>query len=195
MIRLFTKLCKHIFLVLSDKALFQKTTDDFKYHDAHCPKCGAIGRLKPYGDYSRDLVSYKNGKVVYSRVKPLRFKCESCVSTHALLPDNIIPYSPYSLHFKITVLLAYYERKTTVAEICERFLIAVSTLYAWKELLGKHKDLFLGALASQKKAVAVFLHNIYGATSLSDYIRDFFMRYAFSFLQNKSTVTTRLRPP
>jgi hypothetical protein len=83
----------------------------------------------------------------------------------------------------LTVLTAYFEKNMKVAEICECFGIAVSTLYSWKERLLEHKELLLGILESQKESAITFLRNMSNAACLSDYLRSFFHRYAFSFMQ------------
>jgi len=195
MIRHFAALCKTVFDKLTDEALFHKATGDFSHYGARCPNCGATGKLSPYGDYARGLVSIGDGTIVECRVEPIRFKCSSCSTTHALLPDILIPYSPYSLRFKLAVLIAYFERETTVAAICGRFGIAVSTLYAWKERLHEHKDLLLGALASQKEPALAFLCGLITSEDISGLIGGFFRRHAFSFLQNRSAPAARSLPP
>jgi len=195
MIRLFKSLCKSVLEKLSDEAIFQEATDGFNYHNERCPGCGATGTLRPYGDYYRNLVSHDGEKIIESRVNPLRFECVSCNTTHALLPDILIPYSPYSLRFMLTVLVAYYERSMTIEALCAHYGVAVSTLYAWKCRLLEHKDLLLGMLASLKEPVQVFLQGLLASIQLSDQLSDFFRRYGFSFLQNRSTVATRSRSP
>ena len=195
MIRRFWKLCKTILNNLTDVAIFQEATDKFSCYDARCPHCGATGKLTPYGSYPRHLVSYEDGAVVDRLVWPLRFDCGSCDTTHALLPDILVPYSPYSLRFKLLVLVAYFERDTTVLAVCECFGIAVSTLYAWKKRLLEHKDLLLGMLTSKKEQAIAFLHGLFVANGLSVILRGFFQQYAFSFLQNRSTLATHTRPP
>ena len=177
MIRLFTALIKTILEYITDENLFQDTTNGFSHYDKSCPKCGAKGNLSSYGNYSRWLVFLKNKSIFSQRVRPLRFECASCGATHALLPDVIVPYSPYSLRFKLSALIAYYERDCTVVEICERFCIAVSTIYEWKKLFLSHKELVYDA-----------------SCNLSERLRDFFHRNAFSFLQG-AYATSRSAPP
>lgn len=195
MIRLFTKLCKALFEKFTDIDIFKDATDEFRLYNERCPNCGAYGELSPYGSYFRNLVSYENGAMVESCVKPHRLKCASCGTTHALLPDIVIPYSPYSLLFKLTVLIAYFERNTTVAAVCERFGIAVSTLYSWKECLLEHKELLLGMLTSLNEPGNIFLRNLFEAVCLSDILYNFFRQYAFSFMQCQSATATRSPPP
>ena len=118
MIRLFTALCKSVLEKLSDEAIFQEATDGFSYHNERCPNCGAGGKLSPYGNYFRYLVSLDGEKIIVSRINPLRFGCVSCGTTHALLPDILIPHSSYSLRFMLTVLVAYFEKNKTVQLRC-----------------------------------------------------------------------------
>ena len=194
MIRLFTGLCKTLFGKLTDVNIFWDATDGFRHYNEKCPNCGAVGKLSPYGTYSRNLVSYTGGTTVESQVSPCRFECASCGTTNALLPDILIPYSPYSLRFKLTVLNAYFERNMTVAKICEHFGIAVSTLYSWKERLLEHQELLLGMLTSRKESGIAFLRSLFEADSLSERLRSFFRRYAFSFMQSQYTTATRSPP-
>jgi len=195
MIRLFKSLCKSMLEKLSDEAIFQEATDGFNYHNERCPNCGAAGKLSPYGEYFRNLVSHNGEKIVESSVEALRFECASCGKTHALLPDIIVPYSQYSLRFMLTVLVAYFERNTTVMAVCTYFGIAVSTLYAWKHRLLEHKNLLLGILESLKEPVQVFLQGLFDSMRLSEQLSDFFCRYAFSFMQNRTEGSPHARTP
>ena len=195
MIRYFANLCKAVLKNLNDDAIFEDATNKFQCRENKCPRCGVVGRLSPYSDYSRGFVYRRDEKTFNRRIRPLRFKCASCKSTHALLPDIIIPYSPYTLTFMLTVLIAYFERDTTVIMICERFEIAVSTLYAWKERLSAHMGLLLGILASLKAPALEFLRGLIESDDISDVLRGFYRRYAFSFLQNRSAKTTQYIPP
>ena len=195
MIRSFTSLCKLFLLNLTDEAIFQSMTDEFHYKNYACQNCGTIGKLSSYNNYSRNLIQYINGKTGAQRIKPQRFECKSCKKTHALLPGILIPYSPYSLRFTLIVLIAYYERNTTVVKLCERFGIAVSTLYEWKKRMLAHKELMFGILKSIKESAPVFLKGLLEAPGLSERLYDFFNRHGFSFMQSKPTPATRCHPP
>jgi transposase-like protein len=195
MIRVFTALCKSLLEQLTDVAIFKDATDGFCHYDESCPNCGAVGKLSPYGGYSRNLVSYEDGETVEECVNPRRFKCASCGVTHAVLPVVVVPYSPYSLRFKLAAVTAYFERNTTITAICKHFGIAVSTLYSWKELLNEHKELLLGMVESQKESAITFLQNLLETPRLSDRLRSFFRQYAFSFMQRTPATTTRSYPP
>ena len=166
-----------------------------RWVNAKCPRCGAVRKLSPYGGYFRYLISFEEEDVVECRIWVLRFEHDSCESTHALLPDILIPYSSYSIRFKLTVLTDYFKRETTVKVMCERFRIAVSTLYAWKDCLLKHKELLLGLLMSQKTSATAFLSSLFDFEYPSDRFECFFQRYDFSFLQNRSMPAAHYHPP
>jgi len=195
MIRLFTALCKTLLDYLSDEQVFQEATDGYIHHGKGCPRCGARGQLSLYGGYFRWLVSRRKRRNVEIRIWVRRFECKSCGATHALLPDILTPYSVYSLHFKLSVLIAYFERDCTVLEVCETFDIAVSTLYAWIKLLASHKELMIGVLLSRKTHALDFLRDLIDSVGLSDALRRFFNNYGLSFMQNRSASATPSHPP
>ena len=195
MIRLFTELYKPSLENITDKDLFQDATDKFVHYTKKCTSCGASMKLAPYSVYERNLVSFEGGKAVERRVKPKRFKCASCGKTHALLPDILAPYSPYSIRFKLSVLTAYFNRNTTVDAICQCFGIAASTLYRWKKLLLSHKELLLGTLANQNEAPLSFLRGMLESAGFSEHLKNFFHQFDFSFMQPRPLVAAQNRSP
>ena len=76
--------------------------------------------------------------------------CKACGTTHAILPEEIVPYAQYSIVFMFLVLYQYYVGKNTVKAICDQFMIAPSVLYRWKRVFKEHKDRYLGILESDK---------------------------------------------
>jgi transposase-like protein len=83
------------------------------------------------------------------------------------------------------------EETPTVMDICERFGIAVSTLYEWQKRLLEHKECLLGTLSSQKAPALAFLRGLFASSRLSDTLRGFFRRHGFSFMQARSPMATR----
>ena len=195
MIRLFTALCKVYLKELSEKQRFLEATNEFSRLGGACPKCGTKGKLSEYGDYGRGLTSYEGGQIVDSDLRASRLYCSSCESTHALLPDIVVPYSAYSLLFMLATLIAYYDRATTVVKTCGHFGIAVSTIYVWKDRVALHKELMLGLLISSKAPARGFLRGLLGSRRLSDTLCRFYSEYSFSFMQRRSAPATRSRPP
>lgn len=161
MIRLFTILHKTNLNELPDAlSIFKAIDKSFHIHSAHCPNCKTKGRLAFHDEYSRNLVAYENKGVQENLITVGRVICSACEETSAILPDAIVPYKSYSIIFILHVLKAYFFRKETVAALCERFGIAVSTLYAWK-----------------KRYLSCF----------TDLLHCFFQRLGFSFLQYAHT--------
>jgi len=194
MIRFFNAFCKTILKNSTDYDIFLTATGSFSYYVEKCQRCGATGKLSPYGSYDRTLVFRTGEETADNRVSLSRYKCKICDTTHAILPDIIVPHSQYSLRFKLAALIAYFERDTTVAAVCQSFGIAVSTLYEWKKRLLSHKALLLGALRSVKTSAHSFLRSLLESDCLSECLRNFFLKYAFSFLQC-SFPATRSCPP
>jgi transposase-like protein len=195
MIRLIAALCKTLFEFVTDEQIFQDASDGYVHHGNYCPRCGSIGKLDPYGGYLRWLVSRRKRKTVNLRIWIRRFECKSCCATHALLPDILTPYSPYSLHFKLTVLIAYFERDCTVEALCAEFEIAISTLYEWLKRIASHKELMIGVLLNKRTPALDFLLDLINSDDLSGRLNRFFRKYGFSFMQRMSAVATLSNPP
>lgn len=66
-------------------------------HACKCPKCGCIDNFSFHCTYERNLSFVVSQKVVNYIVTVTRVICNSCLSTHALLPDFIVPYKIMSL--------------------------------------------------------------------------------------------------
>jgi transposase-like protein len=204
MIPQFTKICKRISEIIkktarkkSEEEIYEEAVARFKKEEAGCPECGAIGKLNPYGNYWRNMVYHEDPKINDGVIKIVRYKCGSCGRTHALLPDILVPYSPYTLIFKLTVLLAYYKRDKTAVKICEYYKIAVSTLYAWKKKLLEHKELLMGVVESKKTDAMAFVRGLFESEDTTDSLQGFYAKYGFSFLQNKRNAhkTTQFAAP
>lgn len=159
-----------------------------------CPNCGARGKCVPFGTYERDLLDYDRTqkKVACNRVRVIRVRCESCSKgghsvTHAILTDAIVPYSPYSLFFILTVLYYRLCLGKKLMDICERFQIPPVQYYRWEKLLKQHMREWLGILESLEHTPKQFLK---GLVNSDNYSRDFsepFLRLTTrSFMQSHS---------
>jgi transposase-like protein len=199
MIRHFAELCKTVLKNISTetflKSFNDKSADNFNNAEP-CPNCKSTAKRTKHGRYTRGLGYLKDGVVAFMILAVNRCKCEICGKTHALLPDIVIPYGRSSLIFMLTVLVAYFERgKVTVADICIKYEIAISTLYEWKKRLNDHKELLLGLLQSQSTKDVSFLKSLLSSPKKAKHLRDFFRKHAFSFLQRCPSITSRSRSP
>lgn len=195
MIRFFYGICKTLLAKISDFEIYMNAVNDFSYYSERCPRCGAGGKLFQHDNYIRNLVFFIESNIIVNSINTQRYKCHSCKSTHALLPEIIVPHSSYSIRFKLTVLSVYFKGDMTIKAICERFEIAISTLYDWKERFLEHKDLQLGVLTSGKKPALDFLIELLESDDITESLRSFFLRYTFSFLQGRSVPAARSQSP
>ena len=139
--------------------------------------------FEDHGHYSRYVIDLRQGKPETYRVDIRRVKC-ACGHTHALLKDMLVPYCQYSLRFILQVLKAYFRRSRTVAQICERFRIAPPTLYRFKKLFLSHRELWVGLVLSGQQDPASFLQFLEHQKIPSVFLRSFFLKTTFSFLQS-----------
>jgi len=199
MITYFAKKCKEMLKKDTKKNMTEaeqceSAGAEYKYEESVCPNCGAKGKLKPNGSYYRHIVTYIDEKVDNKYVETRRFRCKSCKKTHALIYGVLVPYSMYTVSFKLSVLLAYYERKMTVAAICEKYRIAKSTLYKWKAQLVEQKELLLGEVVSVKTTAIRFIGDILGFERYPSELKGFYEKYGFSFLQATHSATRPVPP-
>ena len=143
MIRVFQLFCKLNFQIVSAESLYNNFMAEIDPDKHSCPWCNTKSPdWKYHAEYDRWLISFEGGATVTYRLQITRYKCSSCGHTHAILPESIIHYQSYSFLFIIAVMKDYYTHTLTVANICTKYNISTSTLYAWKDLF--HIPVFLG---------------------------------------------------
>jgi len=187
MIRVFELFCKLNMINISAKDLFLQAMAEFQPHDHKCPFCSAEHPdWKKHAVYERYLISFESGRNVSYLITIVRYRCSSCGHTHAILPEFVIPYQSYSLLFILSVMRDYYIGSLTVADICEKYDIAVSTLYSWKELFLRHKKVWLGLLDDACTSSLQFLDSLF--RNHLHTLKEFFLLAGVSFLQGPSHI-------
>lgn len=171
-------------LHFSDLQLFDMAVAGFKPSSCRCPKCGAVGRFSQIRPYRRFMISVEHGRRSDTELIVPRFKCGSCGGTHALLPDSLIPFGSYSLRFVLTVLLAYLNRSGTVADLCECWGIAISTLYGWIHLFRTQYNAWCRVL---DRILWVTRSSLASVSDFPAFPSGFLARFGFSFLQRRET--------
>lgn len=156
-----------------------------------CNSCHWKGCCIRHGYYERSyLLSVGDLMGAGTKIRVLRVKCKHCGRTHAVLPEEIAPYLPFSTVFIFPVLWQLYEKKKTVEAICRDFHIAVPQLYRWKDRFERQKDRFLGVLDSAKHSGKEALTWL---SRLRDYGADFAERYLS--LTEKMPMQQHANPP
>ncbi len=177
---LFFKLLK---IKISSKSFFQQFMTLFRPGPETCPVCESAGNLHIHSYYKRNLFDFMDGRVVRHEITVTRIQCDGCGSTHAVLPDFIIPYCSYSLFFILRVLGSYFLHLCSVEKLCEKFFITLKQLYRWISLFRSHKELWLGFLENLEVSDRAFLFQLAKKVPYSDFASAFVSRFRFSFLQ------------
>lgn len=180
MIRNFDLFCNLNRIIKSDFSLFLDSVNSLSPFRQICPSCGAIHTCSLHAHYNRDMIALEDSLPKVYSVSVPRLLCSSCGHTHAFLPACLIPYGSYSLFFILTVLRLYFLRSYTVENLCIRFSISVSTLYAWIHLFSRQKSLWLGVLKDSSTSSLGFLSLLW---DWDLFLEQFFLRSATSFLQ------------
>ncbi len=156
------------------------------------PDCGSKSNYYGCGSYTRTLICYIDGHVERYEISIDRIECVSCEHSHAILPPIIIPYSPFSFHFVISLLYDFITRKYgTVKELCLNYDISISTLYRIYHRFIEDRKLMLGMMeaASTKtiKLLDVLTHSEFSG-AVNCLLHQFYENNKVSFLQARCRI-------
>jgi hypothetical protein len=195
MIRLFLTLCKCFKYIKknNDYELYVSYTENACIETFSCPfpTCSAKEKFNNDGSYNRTLICYTNNSVSRYDITIPMVKCSSCGHSHALLAPVIIPYSPFSFHFVISLLHDYITRKySTINALCIEYDISISTLYRIYHRFIADRKLMLGMMESSINQ-ALDLINLFINSSLKTmdkHLHDFYIKTHVSFLQARCKI-------
>jgi len=137
-----------------------------------CPKCGAKHSTKYYSHYERHVISLDinalleileaegeintedfmdmaGGLFNDMLLDVFRVKCDSCNTTHAILPGDIVPYRQYSLLTMLAIVKVMYKRKHSIEKTARHLRLSWQFMLA---LLNQWIN-FLHAMALVMRAV------------------------------------------
>jgi hypothetical protein len=119
---------------------------------ARCPVCNAPISTEAFCSYQRNFTYIQDGTVTDSIITVDRLRCASCGSTHALLPEAVVPYSPFSVclvaHLIIDWLNHDYE---SIEELAARYRVAINTFYRLKARFVSCVRLAYGMVAHEEE--------------------------------------------
>ena len=147
-----------------------------------CNNCHRRGECIRHGYYERGYLLSAEDVLAGTRIRILRVRCKHCGKTHAVLPEEIIPYLQYTVTFIGSVLNRYYTRmhydgyirKESVEKICLDMEIEVPQLYRWKKRFEAQKDRYLGVLESSRCSARRAMEWL---TERKDYVVEFAGKY------------------
>lgn len=93
------------------KEFYKRVTDSLDPDSIICPKCKCTGLVR-HGFYERSTDIFNRND---SKIMILRLMCPHCNSTHAILIEDMIPYSIASFHTIVDVIL---KNDTIDSSIC-----------------------------------------------------------------------------
>lgn len=185
MIRKNTINCKLIELKsskISGFDIFSKAMERFREEEEVCPFCGRRGDCTAFASYDRYLIDFEDGKPKVQNITIQRVKC-SCDTTHAILPDPIIPYDQYSLFYILIVLAVHSCKLLTVERICDIYCISPSTLYRWEKLYQNLRRDWQGLVKSITQDVRYSLLELTRKDPYNHFSIQFIKTTSYTFMQ------------
>lgn len=185
MIRLLLRICKNLGADDVDRlALMEPDIDAAKLF---CPKCKAIGQMVRHDEYRRHFVFMDGDRVTERLITVVRVRCDSCGSTHALLPLAAIPYKPFSIRFVASFIVDSLEHKfASIEALCSHYRIAVATFYRYRDCFESCVRVVRG-VTHKKDHVRAMAAKMLGATSEIDAVLTAFLdTTGLSFCQSRA---------
>lgn len=152
----------------------------------NCPKCKAKSNFSYHGSYNRNISFIRDNNVFDFKVSVTRVICNSCGSTHALLPNFIVPYKIFS---RESFLYAISQAcATSVITIAEKLGLSFQLIYSFLALILSFFP-FADSLNRQEIYCQNFNHNYFTLNCLTfcntSFDISFFKRYIWIFLMTK----------
>ena len=154
--------------------------------DCNCPKCNAKNNFSFHGAYSRNIVFVRNNNTYAFNVSVNRVICNSCGSTHALLPSFIVPYKTFS-RYSILHIVAEIS-SSSIAKVAEKFQLSFQLVLSFFAIFMSFFH-FVDSLNRQENLYQNFDETFFKLHSLlfcdDKFALLFFKRYKWIFLMTK----------
>lgn len=151
-----------------------------------CPNCKAKNCFSFHGSYMRNISFVYEKKIYDFHVCVTRVICNSCGSTHALLPDFIVPYKIFSRDSILRIVACACS--SSVTKTAESFNTSWELIYSFLAIFlsfFSHVD----SLNKDKKIFKTFNKTYFMLNCLvlcdSDFNYIFFKQYKWVFLMTK----------
>lgn len=169
----------------SGKIIFKECMARLRLGVETCPCCGCKGKMRIHAYYGRSLIDISGGRPIKEELCVCRLICKQCrhTTTHAILPDPIIPYRRHSLFFILRVLAEHAIRLRSIEKICEVYGISVRTFYRWQRLFHNHRAEWHGLLAAAETDLKASLLSLVRKDPFSSFAVFFIRLTGFSILQ------------
>ena len=160
----------------------------------NCPNCNAHSNFSLHGAYTRNISFLIESKIYNFRVSVTRVRCNSCKSTHALLPNFIVPYKNFS--FESILNIVTEACSSSVLKTAEKLQLSYQLIYSFINLLLLFFN-YIDSLNREKELYSNFNKSFYLKNCLKicniNFKIIFFNRYKWIFLMTKCR--NKLSPP
>ena len=152
----------------------------------NCPKCKAKSNFSYHGSYTRNLTLIREANIYDFKVKVTRVICNSCGSTHALLPNFIVPYKIFSRDSILSTVAS--KASTSVIKVSREIGISMQLIYNFILLIMKFFP-HAHSLNLEQKWYKNFNEKFFTLNCLTicndEFHIKFFERYKWVFLMDK----------
>lgn len=154
--------------------------------NCNCPHCKAKCNFSYHASYVRNISFIRNNKIYDFKVTVTRVICNSCGSTHALIPSFIVPYKNYSQDSILSVVSEV--ASTSVLKVSEKLNISFQLIYCfWATFLAFFN--YADSL-NREQSIHENFNQTYFALNCLEICDDtfninFFKRYKWIFLMTK----------
>lgn len=140
-----------------------------------CPKCKGH-EFNYYGSYSRFLIVKINEEILEITIKIKRIRCKTCKSTHAVIPDFIVPYKAYSFEIVNKILYLKENKEKTNKEIEEEYKVSRQLIRKWQQEFEKIKSKIKIIVKEMKNLLELEMKKYY-----EEYLEIYMMRRAGNY--------------
>ena len=168
------------------KGYMENISNNYIDFDYICPKCGAQHAWHRHGFYERHVLYLENDTLQEHSLKVLRLQCISCNATHAILPNDIIPYSIYGLTAFLQITSKVFINKQTLSQTARKYNISYELIsFFIKRLLSFENECKLVLRELQFFDAMNFSSMLQLILSRPTFISEFFFYTRWAFLIQK----------
>lgn len=159
----------------------------------NCPNCNAKAHFSYHGSYTRNISFILEHQSFDFKVSVARVICNSCGSTHALLPNFIIPYKIFSRESILNVVSS--ASSSSVPKTAEKLNISFQLIYSFFALILSFFS-YVDSLNREQSLYQNFDKTYFTLNCLvicdDDFCVNFFKHYKWIFLMTKFQ---NIKPP
>jgi hypothetical protein len=94
-----------------------------------CPSCGSYHCFSRHSTYLRNITTFNKNILSNEKIDILRIICSSCKKTHAILPNDVVPYCIYSYLTIMRILTEHFIDKERVLSLVNKYNISFQIIY------------------------------------------------------------------